>query len=129
MQEAGMNPTGFDHMARSLVAGPRSRRRLLSCTGTGLLAAIGLGRPVGAANDQRCVGVPIITNQTCDITECAGTDCVCYLTSAGARTCASRERCPTKDECDSNQDCSRKKKGNVCVKLGGCACFKRFNQC
>ncbi len=58
-----MNPTRFDLMARSLVARPRSRRGLLAGAGTGQLAALGLGQPAGAADD------PIVSNQTCDITE------------------------------------------------------------
>jgi hypothetical protein len=125
-----MNPTRFDRMTRSLVARPRSRRGLLAGAATGLLTALGLGRSAGAADDPRCVGVPIISNQTCDITECAGSACVCYVTSRGARTCANRVGCTTKDQCDRNRDCKRKGMGDVCIKIGGCAgCSKRVNQC
>jgi hypothetical protein len=145
-----MNAQRFDRLAAALATGASRRRAVRALLGG--LAALGtgaLGRaPAGAKTDRSCKRKPAIDNQRCPpedaMEEGMGTGgpetgipgqctdnpaCFCAITVAGDKRCVNLggdEKCPNRDQCDSGEDCRR---GEVCIKVGGCCGNRRFNLC
>ena len=127
-----MDDRRFDRLAKALAAGA-SRRRAVRALAGGLAALGGaaLGsEPAGAATDTSCEGKPAADNERCAVAESRCTDdsnCFCAITVAGDKRCVALfVPCPKRDECDSGKDCRR---GEVCIKYGGCCGHRRRNLC
>jgi hypothetical protein len=122
----------LDELSKGLATGTISRRRALKLAGAAVLGSTGLlalfPAPAGAVSDRACRGEPAINNRRCPTNRCRGNpDCNCARTVNGDRRCVNvNAQCPTRDECDRNRDCRR---GEVCVKVGGCCTNPDLNVC
>jgi len=122
---------GFDEVAKGLAAGTISRGRALKLAGSALLGGGMLAMFPGVAGAQQggCADKQAINNKRCPRSKCGlNNNCRCATTVRGEKTCVNFRNavCPTRDECDSTRDCRR---GEVCVKVGGCCGHSGRNLC
>ena len=122
---------GFDEAAKGLAGGTISRSQALKLTGSALLGGglLAMFPEAADAQQRECANKSAINNKKCPKTKCGlNNNCRCATTVRNVKTCVTfRNRaCPTRNECNRTSDCRR---GEVCVKVGGCCGHKNRHLC